>query len=478
MNGIVTGEPSTATLRDSILEFLKTKTGATAAYVGVCGKVQESTPGADGEEPTVTEKEVIDYVAATSNNKFMVTKQLVKAPEGEGSENLPGMLTFSIFEKIEDKPEPTEEVPEPAAPEGGWSMKWKQPYLRVSECVREPRITYFRTPKLGSYLVVPFDYSYEVDAMAEGDGPDLVDGECPGFPTYTTETLQTQGCMALDTLGTDGEFKDPDCDTAAEWTAKLGEGLARIEKDKVEAERTARTGFQEKNLEQWTELEALRAQYVEELPALLEASKEEAAATRAAKHAESAEAPADGEEPAPVPEETEQETALREGTLKLGKLKERVVGAKEMLASLAGRTDAASRHWTVLQAALLLMLTPPENCNSWEACVQEAAVIDGGLARFEATDVSVARDCLMAQSVEAVKTLIEGVDIKNVERTHVPIALLMEWMTAALEVQSAAVEVRKAKKAAAEAAGEPFEEAVEDHITDKPAEEAPVEETE
>jgi len=46
----------------------------------------------------------------------------------------------------------------------------------------------------------------------------------------------------------------------------------------------------------------------------------------------------------------------------------------------------------------------------------------------------------------------------------------------ALEVQAAAVEVRKAKKAEAEAAGEAFEEQIEDTVTDKPAEEAPVDE--
>merc|ERR1719502_2201013 len=474
MNGIISGEAETAKLRDSVLEFLKTKTGATAGYVGICGKVTETTPGAEeGDEPTVTEKDVLNYVAATSNNKFMVEKQLVKPPEGEGNENLPGTLTFSIFEKVEDIPEPTEEVPEPAPPEGGWPMKWKAPFLRVAECVREPRMKYFRTPKLGSYVALPFDFTYEVDTMNEGDGPDLVDGECPPFPEYTTATHELQGCVALDTLGTDGEFKDADCDTAAEWTAKLATGLARIEAEKIGAERDAREGFKARNGEQWTELQALRTAFTEELQGLLDASKEEAAAARAAKHAETAPAPAEGEEPPPVPEESEAESKLREGLVKLGKLKERVLASKEMLATLADRTDAPSRHWKVLQAALLFMLTPPDKCDTWEKCVQEVAVTDGGLAMFEAVDVSVAREVLMVQSGEGVQAAIEGIDIKNVERTHVPIALLMDWLVQALEVQAAAVEVRKAAKEAAEAAGEPYDTQVEDTVTDKPAEEAP-----
>merc|ERR1719263_129314 len=90
-------------------------------------------------------------------------------------------------------------------------------------------------------------------------------------------------------------------------------------------------------------------------------------------------------------------------------------------------------------------------------------------------DVSVSRDLLMVQSTEAIKAAIEGVDLKNVERTHAPISLLVDWLNAALELQAAATAVRKAKKEAADAAGEPYEEQIEDNITDKPVEEVEAE---
>jgi len=48
----------------------------------------------------------------------------------------------------------------------------------------------------------------------------------------------------------------------------------------------------------------------------------------------------------------------------------------------------------------------------------------------------------------------------------------MKWLNQALEVQTAAVEVRKAAKAKADEAGSEYTEAVEDTVTDKPAEAA------
>ena len=110
----------------------------------------------------------------------------------------------------------------------------------MSECVREPKIKYFRTPKLGGYVTAPYEYAYEEDTMNEGDGPDLVDGECPPFPEFTTATKEAKGCLALDTLGTDGEFTDADCALVVEWTKKLADGLARVCSEKITAERAMR----------------------------------------------------------------------------------------------------------------------------------------------------------------------------------------------------------------------------------------------
>jgi len=470
MNNIVTGEACSDKLQASVLEFLKTKTGASAAYVGTCEELKESTPGAEGEEPVETVKETIRYSAATTSNKFLVGKQLIKNVSDKEDPTYgkqAGILTLDMFEKVEGKPAVAEGEEEPAAPEGGWPMVWKTPYVHVAECVREPRVKYFRTPKLGGYLAVPFDYNYEEDAMEEGDGPDLVEGECPAFPNYATSTKGARGMLGLDTLGTDGEFKEADFQSVMEWTKKLGDGLARIANERVTAEREQREAYKTTNGEQWTELSADRTAMAEELPALLEASAAEAAQVRAA----AMEAPAEGEEAPPVPDEAEADQKLREGKIKLEKLKALVEAKKEMIETLSARADAPSRHWKVLQAVLLFAGCAPDTCDSWEKC--KAAVSQESFwTTFGAVDVCAVRDVLMVQTEEAVRASIDGIDMKNVERTHVPIGLLQEWLCLALDVHGAAVEVRKAAKAKAEEAGEEYADAVEDNVTDKPAEAA------
>merc|ERR1712159_502181 len=155
------------------------------------------------------------------------------AADAPGYAQQPGIRALSIFEKVDDIPdvpvgEDGEPGPAPEAPENGWPQKWKNPFTHVSECVRDQTIHYFRTPKLGSYVAIPFEYNYEVDTMEEGPGPEIEAGVCPPFPTYDTSTKSAQGALAFDTLGTDGEFKECDCECGLAWTKKLGEGLARI----------------------------------------------------------------------------------------------------------------------------------------------------------------------------------------------------------------------------------------------------------
>merc|ERR1712182_123033 len=137
----------------------------------------------------------------------------------------------------------------------------------------------------------------------------------------------------------------------------------------------------------------------------------------------------------------EVEVALREGRLKLNKLTEMVVAQKEAVASLSGRTDAPSRHWKALQAVLLLLRKAPDTCDLWEKC-REAVCNEEFIGSLEGCDTSVPRDVLMVQSSEAIKASIEGIDLKNIERTHVPISMLLEWAQQALVVHDAAVEVR------------------------------------
>merc|ERR1711998_591841 len=201
-----------------------------------------------------------------------------------------------------------------------------------------------------------------------------------------------------------------------------------------------------------------------DLTALLEDSKTAAAEARAANMPPP---PAEGEEgygeEQAVPEEAEPDMALREAGVKYKRFKELLEEKKEMVLTLNDRTDLASRHWQVLQAILLFMKTAPADCDSWAKC-QAYVASDTFWAALAECDVSVSRDLLMVQSTEAIKAAIEGVDLKNVERTHAPISLLVDWLNAALELQEAA-----------DAAGEPYEEQIEDNITDKPVEEVEAE---
>jgi len=477
MNGIVSSEPDFTKLQDAILEFLKTKSGASAGYIGICEEIKELVAGGEGEEPAEVVKQAIQYKNATSNNKLMVGRQLVKDANEEVAKTQQGSLTLNMFEKVEDIPTPVEGEEPPAAPEGGWPMKWKDPYVSVKECVREPMMKYFRTPKLGGYLAVPFELSYEADSINEEEA-EVVDGECPPYPTYTTTTKMERGMLGLDTLGTDREFLEAECSCAVEWTAKLGEGTARIYTEKITKERAERDAFKEKNVEQWADLAAARTLLAEELPALLEASKEAAAVARA----EAMPAPAEGEEVVegeeapPVPEEGEEEIVARETCIKLEKLKERVTEKKEMVETLAGRTDAAperaTAHWKVLQAVLLFLKIAPDACDTWEKC-KACVATEAFWTAFSACDVSKPREVLMVQSAESIKATLEPYTTKNMERSHIPISMLMEWLSAALEMQAAAVALRKAAKAKAEESGEDYTEAIEDTVTDKPAEVAP-----
>merc|ERR1711865_1106189 len=82
---------------------------------------------------------------------------------------------------------------EPVAPEGGWPMKWKTPCLVVDQCLQEPKMQYFRIPKLGSYMAVPFRFEYEEDTEAEGEPPAIVEGQCPPWPEFTTNTTSANG---------------------------------------------------------------------------------------------------------------------------------------------------------------------------------------------------------------------------------------------------------------------------------------------
>jgi hypothetical protein len=73
-------------------------------------------------------------------------------------------LTFDLF-KEEDLP-PADEVPVEEAEEDAENPKPPKPveeqfprHIYVPEVVREPRMFFYKVPKLGSYLIVKLEYN-------------------------------------------------------------------------------------------------------------------------------------------------------------------------------------------------------------------------------------------------------------------------------------------------------------------------------
>jgi hypothetical protein len=142
----------------------------------------------------------------------------------------------------------------------------------------------------------------------------------------------------------------------------------------------------------------------------------------------------------------------------------------DVLASLGLRTDDACKHWKLVQA--VVRFTQLEvSCESWEESQAAIAGLEEKLSSMDA--FTVARTCLMSQTVETTKSAITQVPFTALERTHAPITLLVDWLVAAVEVAEASLECRKAEKVAVEEKGDEYTKQVEDEVTDKPKEEAP-----
>jgi hypothetical protein len=492
INTICDTETTATALWKSVLEYLKVKTGATATYCGY--QIEETAMQAvDGEEQEV-KSEVIKYMAASSNNQFMTEKTLRLKGSGKKAK---GQLTLGIFEEVDDIPPAPAEGEEgyegyepPPEPEGGWPKKWKTPCLVVDQCLQEPKMQYFRIPKLGSYLAVPFRFQYEEDQEAE-EKPAIEDGKCPPWPEFTTTTKTQLGVLAMDTLGTEREFRsDVEQPLVIEWASKLAAGLARVSAADIATAREKRAEYKQNNLSHWEDIKSARAKLAEELPGLLEASAAEWLASNTPEEAEAAaeeaelaaEAAAEEGEPAAedaaaasVPTESDLDKRLREGTVKLNATNATMTELAECVATIADRTDAPCKHWQVLQSLCRFAAPTPQASSTWEECQTQCKdLVEKLVAPETAHRLKKARTCLMAETAQAVKVVIEGADVSELERTHAPISLLLDWGKAMIETSEAALAIRQAAKAVADEKGDEFTEQVEDTVTDKPADEAPL----
>lgn len=137
-------------------EFLKEQTSSTAVYIGKLVNPKRRIEEDDDDKAHLDEgaEKIIHYIHSTKGHEFLVDKVL-KQEQG---------LTFEVFkddEPVEEEAPAEEEQDE----EGNIIVKPPKPvleqfpkFVHIPEVVREPRMHYFKVPKLGSYLAVRLEY--------------------------------------------------------------------------------------------------------------------------------------------------------------------------------------------------------------------------------------------------------------------------------------------------------------------------------
>ena len=145
---------------DSLAEFLQEYTGpSTGVYIGKVERPRKPIGEADDDKAHVDREgsKLIRFHYASKGHEFMKGK-LLKADQG---------ITHSVFK---EDGAATEDAPAEDAEEGAEGKPAKQAvgdpndilnsykHLYVREVVREPKIHFYRVPRLGSFMVVPLEY--------------------------------------------------------------------------------------------------------------------------------------------------------------------------------------------------------------------------------------------------------------------------------------------------------------------------------
>lgn len=135
------------------MDFLKQFTSATAVYVGKLVSPKKAIKDEDDDRAHIDSdaNQIIHFLNATDGHQFLVDK-ILKQDQG---------LTFDVFKDGEAK-EGSEDAP--AEEEGVEKAKPKESEevlpksIFVKEVVREPRMHFFKVPRLGSYLAIRLEY--------------------------------------------------------------------------------------------------------------------------------------------------------------------------------------------------------------------------------------------------------------------------------------------------------------------------------
>lgn len=145
---------------DDLAEFLQEHTGpSTGVYIGKLERPRRAIGDADDDKAHVDREgqRLIRFQYASKGHEFMKGK-LLRPDQG---------ITHTVFQEAA----PAEEAPPEDAEEGGGEAKAAKQqvgdpndiinsmkHLYIKEVVREPKIHFYKVPRLGSYMAVPIEY--------------------------------------------------------------------------------------------------------------------------------------------------------------------------------------------------------------------------------------------------------------------------------------------------------------------------------
>jgi len=140
----------------NLTDHLKCETGATAVYIGKVITPNKPITDSDDDKAHLNPdaEKVIRFCNADEKHQYIVDKQL-SADQG---------LTFDVFKDPEEAVAEEENLEPELDEEGNPIVKEKKVVEKlpvsvlVDEVVREPRIHFFKVPRLGSYLAVRLEY--------------------------------------------------------------------------------------------------------------------------------------------------------------------------------------------------------------------------------------------------------------------------------------------------------------------------------
>ena len=133
-------------------DYLKEFTHSTAVYIGKLVAPMKKIKEDDDDRAHIDADaaNIIHFLNASKGHEYLVDK-ILKQDQG---------LTFDVFRDPEGQP-PAEDAPAEGEDKPAAGKQEEEKFPRsvfVKEVVREPRMHFFKVPKLGSYLAIRLEY--------------------------------------------------------------------------------------------------------------------------------------------------------------------------------------------------------------------------------------------------------------------------------------------------------------------------------